>query len=321
MVQADPARRPLVKITTAIDVDRSLLLESRFDLTFDSLRSKGVDALVVDGAYTIDEAMLAAHPDVRLICCIGAGYNLIDLEACRRRGVSVSNSGPANAEAVAEFALGLMLSMTRRLGEAERLLRVGRWRGADPGRFFASPGLAGRRVGIFGMGAIGRQIARRLAGFSVKIAYGGPRPKPDLVWPYFADLLELARWSDILVLSHRADEQNRGLVDAAVLAALGAEGALVNVARGSAVDEDALIAALQTGTLGAAALDVFENEPDVRPDLISAPNTVLTPHVAGGSRSAFDRMFEAAEANLAAFFSGAPLSNPVVDIKDRRPGG
>ncbi len=123
------------------------------------------------------------------------------------------------------------------------------------------------------------------------------------------------------MLSHRADEQNRGLVDAAVLAALGAEGALVNVARGSAVDEDALIAALQTGTLGAAALDVFENEPDVRPDLISAPNTVLTPHVAGGSRSAFDRMFEAAEANLAAFFSGAPLSNPVVDIKDRRPGG
>ena len=159
----------------------------------------------------------------------------------------------------------------------------------------------------------GQQIARRLSGFEVQIAYGGPRPKPEFDWPFFADLNDLAAWADILVLAHRADETNRGIVDARVLSALGPHGFLINVSRGSAVDENALIAALHTRTLAGAALDVFDDEPAVRPELLAAPGTVLTPHIGGGSSRSFDLMFEAVSDNLRAFFAGRSLIHPVLD--------
>lgn len=307
--------RPLILVPVAIDPDRRRALEADFDLTFDRDRRAGVHGLIGDGVFRVDADWLDAMPDLRIIACIGTGYDTIDLEACGRRGVSVTNTAGANAGAVADLALGLILSVTRGLGEGERRLRAGLWRGDDPQRFFGAPGLTGRRVGIFGMGAIGQQIARRLSGFEAEIAWGGPRAKPEFAWPFFADLGALAAWADILVLAHRADDTNRGIVGARILSALGPNGFLVNVSRGSAVDEDALIAALRDRTLAGAALDVFDDEPAVRPELLAAPGTVLTPHIGGGSSRSFDLMFEAVAKNLRAFFAGRPLIHPVLDAR------
>lgn len=306
--------RPRLFVTFSIDAERQDRLAADFDLTFDRADRAEVRAILVDGDFRVDKALLDAYPSLRLICCIGTGYNAIDLTACASRGVSVTNTAGANADAVADVAIGLILSVTRRMAEGERLLRANLWRGDNPNRFFSSPGLTGRRVGLFGMGMIGQKTVHRLAGFDVEIAYGGPRRKPDIPYSYHADLGQLAAWADILVLAHRADETNRGLVNREVLEALGPQGYLINVARGLAVDEDALIAALQSGALGGAGLDVFDNEPHVRPELLSCPNTVLTPHIAGGSRQSFDRMFEVATDNLHAFFAGGRPVTPVLDM-------
>jgi len=305
----------LILVTTALDGRHRRALEVEFDLTFDPTRRDGVRGLIIDGVFRADAVWVDSMPDLGIVACIGTGYDLIDLEACRRRGVSVTNTAGANAGAVADLALGLILSVTRGIGEGERLLRAGQWRGDHPQRFFGAPGLTGRRVGVFGMGAIGQQIARRLSGFEVGIAYGGPRPKPELGWPFFADVSDLAAWADILVLAHRADETNRRIVDARVLTALGPSGFLINVSRGSAVDEEALIKALESRTIAGAALDVFDDEPAVRPELLAAPGTVLTPHIGGGSSRSFDLMFEAVADNLRAFFAGRPLLHPVLDTR------
>lgn len=304
--------RPKILVVSAIGDRRRASLAARYDLTFDREDRIGVRAVLLDGALRLDAAALATFPDLGLIACIGAGFDRVDIDACRARGVKVSNTAGANADAVADFAIGMMLSLTRRIGEGEAALRAGDWRGHNVKRFFSAPGLTGRRVGIVGMGSIGRQLTQRLAGFEVEIAYTGPQPKPNVPYTYVASIRELATWADILVLAHRADETSRGLVDAPVLDALGPDGHLINVSRGSAVNEDALIAALFAGTLGGAALDVFDTEPRVRSDLIAAPNTVLTPHIAGGSRRAFDRMVDRARANLDAHFDGRPLPNPVL---------
>lgn len=306
--------RPHILVTTALDPSRRGPLEADFDLTFDPDRRSGVRALLVAGDFRADAALIDGFPDLEIICAIGTGYDSIDLEACARRGVSVTNTAGANADAVADFAIGLMLSVTRGMSEAERLLRSGQWRGERPQRFFHAPGLTGRRVGVLGMGAIGRQIARRLTGFDVEIAHSGPGRKADLPHVYFPDLLDLATWADVLVLAHRADETNRGLIDASVLAALGPEGYIVNVSRGSAIDEDALVAALRSGGIAGAALDVFDAEPRVRSELVALERTVLTPHIAGGSSQSFDRMFQAVGDNLRAFFEGRPLVSPILDV-------
>lgn len=314
---ANTAPRPKLFVTFGVDPSRRAAFAPDFELTFDPEDRADVEAILVDGEFRVDAALIATYPALRLISCIGTGYNAIDLAACAARNVSVTNTAGANADAVADLAVGLILSVTRWLGEGERLLRAGQWRGDNPNRFFGSPGLTGRRVGVFGMGMIGLKTARRLEGFDVEIAYGGPRPKPELPYAYHAELGDLAAWSDILVLAHRADETNRGLINRQVLEALGHEGFLVNVSRGMAVDEAALVSALQSGTLGGAALDVFEDEPRVSDDILACPNTVLTPHIAGGSKQSFDRMFEVASANLRAFFAGRPLITPVLDMSGR----
>lgn len=307
------AERPMVLVTTPLGSERRAPLLAEFDLTFELDRRRGVRALVVDGVFQVPAGILATFPDLEIIACIGTGYESIDLDACARRGIAVTNTAGANADAVADLTLGLILNLTRGIGEAERLLRAGLWRGDQPNRFFDAPGLTDRRVAIFGMGAIGRKIAQRLSGFDVRIAYGGPSQKVDLPYPYVADLKALALWSDILVLAHRADESNRGIVDARVLRALGATGHLINVSRGSAIAEEALIAALRDGTIAGAALDVFDTEPNIPSDLLDQSATVLTPHIGGGSSQSFDRMFVALAANLRAFFNGSPLPNPVLD--------
>ncbi|MFN6942135.1 MAG: NAD(P)-dependent oxidoreductase, partial [Parvibaculum sp.] len=172
-------------------------------------------------------------------------------------------------------------------------------------------GLTGRRIGIVGLGAIGLKIAKRLEGFETEIGYTGRGEKPGMPYRYFRSALDLATWADALILAHRADETNRHLVNAELLKALGPEGHVVNISRGSAIDEDALIAALKNGTIAGAGLDVFENEPAPRADLVSLPNIVVMPHLGGGTSEAIIAMGDTVIANLDAFFGGKPLPNPV----------
>lgn len=298
--------RRLVLATNPIREPYRSALAADYELTLDHAMREGVRAILATGPFVADAAIIASFPDLGLICCLGSGYEGIDLDVCRRRNIQVATSAGANAGAAAEFAVGLLLNLARGIGESERLLRAGQWRGERPQRFFDSPGLIGRRIGIVGMGAIGLAIARRLEPFEVEIAYTGTRPKPEVPYDYRPDLADLAAWSDVLILAHRADETNRGMVDAEILTALGPDGFLINVSRGSAVDENALIAALKSGAIGGAALDVHDAEPDVRADVLALPNTVLTPHIAGGSGPAFDLMYERVRLNLDAFFAGDP---------------
>ncbi len=308
----------MILVATPLDAERRADLETDFDLVFLPETASRARGLLVDGGVTVDAALIDGLPDLEIIASIGTGYDRIDLAACQGRGVAVVNTAGANADAVAELAIGLIISVMRGLGEGERLLRAGRWRGDQPRRFFEAPGLTGRRLGILGMGAIGRQLARRLSGFDLEIAWSGPRAKPDLPYRYVNTLVSLAGWADILVLAHRADDTNGGLVDSEVLSALGPDGYLINVSRGSAVDEAALARALEDGLIAGAALDVFDGEPQASPALLALDRLVLTPHIGGGSRQAFERMFQAVGNDLRAHFAGRPLANAVLEPRRSR---
>lgn len=244
------------------------------------------------------------------------GYDGVDVGWCRARGIEVTHARGLNADDVADHALGLLIAAWRNIALGDRLLREGRWR--DDARLALRPGLRGRRLGVVGLGAIGEAVARRAEAFGMTVAWWGPRTKVA-PWPRAASLLELARQSDILVVSARAEAANRGLISAAVIDAVGANGLIVNVGRGSLIDEDALIAALRDGRLGGAALDVFAEEPTPAARWADVPNTVLTPHTAGGTTDSIPRMVGQAIENVRLFLSGAPLASPVppvvLDIK------
>jgi lactate dehydrogenase-like 2-hydroxyacid dehydrogenase len=266
-------------------------------------------ALLTIGGMRTDAALMDALPALGLIVCFGTGYEGVDRAAAAARGIVVTNAGDANAGAVAEFALGLILATARRIVAADRFVRSGRWQGHAIERLPTLPGLAGRRLGIYGLGAIGSRIAQRAAAFEMEIAYHNRSPRSDVAYAYVPSLLELADWADILVVSARAGPANRHAVDAGVLAALGAEGHVVNVSRGLAIDEDALCDALERGVIAGAALDVYEREPEVSERLRALDNVVLTPHVAANAVSAMDAQRRILLANVDAWFGGAPLVN------------
>jgi len=189
-------------------------------------------------------------------------------------------------------------------------VRGGFWRSDEK---LVTPSLGGRRLGIVGLGAIGEAVARRAEAFGLKVAWWGPREKPQAPWPRSASLAALARDSDILILAARLSDENRGLIDAGVLDALGSHGLLINIARGGLVDEEALIAALKDGHLGMAALDVFAAEPTPPERWAEVPNLVLSPHAAGATTGALPKMLALTRENLRRFFAGEPLVNPVIE--------
>lgn len=270
---------------------------------------RDIQALVVAGEYPLDTALIERLPSLRLIACFTSGYDGIDVGWCRARGLPVTHAPAVNHEDVADHALGLILASRRRLVEGDRAVRSGGWT-ADAR--LITPSLKGARVGIVGMGLIGQAVAERAEALRMTVGWWGPRPK-DVAWPRAETLPELARGSDILVVACRADDDNRGLIDADVMAALGPSGLLVNVARGSLVDEDALIGALKAGTLGAAALDVYEDEPTDPTRWADVPNTVLTPHTGGATTESVQGMLMLLMQNLAALFADQPLVTPVPD--------
>lgn len=262
--------------------------------------------------YALDPCpadLIAALPRVEIIAGFGIGVDRIDLVAARARGIRVTNTPDVVTEATADLALGLILAIERRIAEGDRFVRRGDWRGGEL-RFGRS--LGGRRLGILGLGRIGRAIARRAEPFGVTIGYGGPRQKPDVSYPFFADPAALAAWSEILVVACPGGAATRHLVGPSVLAALGPEGTLINIARGSVVDEEALVAALQTGALGAAGLDVFAAEPTVPAALAALDNVVLMPHAGSATHETRTAMGELMIANLLAHFAGRPLPTPVI---------
>ena len=267
-----------------------------------------IGALVVAGEFPIDKALAESLPKLGLIACFTAGYDGVDLAWAAERGLAVSHSPGANVDDVADHAMGLILAAWRRIAEGDRIVRAGNWRANEK---MLTPSLGGRRVGIVGLGAIGSAIARRCEVFDLAVGWWGPREKPDAPWPRSADLISLARDSDILVVAARATDRNRGLISREVIDAIGEDGLLVNVSRGQVVDEDALIAALAEGRLGMAALDVFAEEPTPATRWAKARNVVLTPHTAGATAAAVPKMAAMTRENLLRFFAGEALLSPV----------
>ena len=267
--------------------------------------SHTIGALVVAGEFPVDRALVESLPRLGLIACFTAGYDGVDLAWAAERGLKVSHSPGVNHEDVADQAIGLMLAAWRGLIEGHAIVREGRWR---PTEKRITPSLAGKHLGIVGLGAIGEATARRAATFGLQIAWWGPNEKADVGWPRAESLLALAEASDILIVAARAGEANRGLIGAAVIEALGPHGLLVNVARGQLVDEDALIAALRDERLGMAALDVFAAEPTPAERWADVPNVVLSPHTGGATSAALPKMVA-----LTRFFAGETLANAVVE--------
>ena len=268
-------------------------------------------ALITIGSVTVSAAALDALPGLGLVSFLGSGYEGIDLAAARARNIVVTHSPDANAAAVADLAVGLTIASVRGFRAGQQLLQSGLWQGNAGERLPPRRGLTGRKAGIYGLGAIGTRIAHRLEAFDVEVAYHSRHPRSGVAYPYFATLAELASWADVLVIAVRADASTRHSVDAAILGALGCDGHVINISRGSVIDEAALVAALTAGTLAGAGLDVYEHEPTVPQALLDLPNVVTTPHLGGATIEAQAAMHALVAANLEAFFAGKPAVTPV----------
>lgn len=267
---------------------------------------RGMAASTLAGA--IDAGWFDRLPALEIVASFGVGYDRIDAGAAAERGIVVTNTpGVLDAE-VADLTVGLLLATLRRIPQADRYVRDGRW---PSGHFPLSPTLRGRRVGIVGLGAIGKAIARRIEAFDVPIAYHGRSRQAEIAYPYHDTAAGLAAACDVVIAIVPGGAATRHLIDAEVLAALGSDGVFINVARGSVVDQDALIAALQDGTIGGAGLDVFEDEPVVPEALMAMQNVVLLPHVGSASVATRAAMGQLVVDNLFAWFDGAPAITPV----------
>lgn len=270
-----------------------------------------VRVMITAGGQKIPAAVLDTLPSLGAIVCYGTGYDGIDLAEVARRNIAVGNSPAANAAAVADLAMTLMLAATRRLLPADAYVRSGDWAGARPSPSMRpQPGMTGRRIGVYGMGAIGRKIAARCAAFEAEVAYHS-RSKHDVPYAYHPSLAALAEWADILMVAVRAGPETRHAVDADILRRLGPAGAVVNISRGSVIDQAALVAALEGGAIAAAGLDVYDKEPHAPDALTRLPNVVLTPHIGGHTVESHLAMQDCVLANLDAFFAGQPLRYPV----------
>ncbi len=266
-----------------------------------------IEAAVIIGSIGLPADVLAAARNLKLIAAFGAGYDGVDPAALAARGVALTNCPAINHEDVADVAMGLLISVTRDIAKGDALVRAGRWR---EGLIWPRT-LRGRKLGIVGYGAIGQAIAHRAEAFGLDIRWTGPNAKADARHVFEPDLGKLAAWADILAIAVRADAQTDKLIDADIIAALGAEGVLINVSRGSVVDEDALIAALKTRALYGAGLDVFAEEPTPAARWADAPNVTLTPHIAGGTRESIIESGRVVAENLRRHLAGEALLSRV----------
>jgi glyoxylate reductase len=267
----------------------------------------GASAFVADPSVPVDAQLLDACGDgLRVVANFAVGYDNVDLEACRERGVVVTNTPDVLTEATAELALALTLAAARRLSDAERDLRAGRWRGWDPAAYRGVE-IRGSTVGVVGMGRIGHRYARLAHGLGAEIVYAGPTAKPEAERELEArrlELEELLEASAVVSLHAPATPETRGLIGAQEVELIGPEGVLVNTSRGPLVDSDVVAAALESGKLGAAGLDVYESEPHVPKRLLEAPRCVLLPHIGSATVPARDGMARAVADNVIAVLEG-----------------
>ena len=266
-----------------------------------------IRGIVMAGHSMSPVALLEKLPKLEIISVFGVGYDGVPADWCRAHGVRVTNTPDVLTEDVADTASALVLMTSRRLIAANRFLHAGSW---TQGPFPLAQALRGKLAGIVGLGRIGKAIGHRLEAHGMRIAYHG-RTRQEVAWEYFESLTELARAVDFLIVACPGGAATKHLINAAVLGALGAKGTLINIARGSVVDEVALIAALQSGTIRGAGLDVFENEPQVPEALMQCENAVLLPHLGSGTHETRHEMARLVVENLAAHFSGEPLLTPV----------
>lgn len=285
-------------------------LVARHELSQSQLaaRAQEFSVLVVDGETSVSAADIAALPKLQLIAVFGVGYERVDVQAACARGVRVSHTPGVLTDDVADLAIGLMLSVARQIGGAQRFIESGGW---QHGSYPWTRKVSGARLGILGLGRIGRAVARRATAFDMSIAWHSRQRDPDFPGHYFATPQALAEYSDFLVVCTCGGAQTRSLVDARVLAALGSEGVLINIARGTVVDEAALVAAIEQGVIAGAGLDVFCHEPQVPAALFGRENVVLTPHMASATHATRKMMIDLAFDNIAACFAGLPLPTPV----------
>jgi lactate dehydrogenase-like 2-hydroxyacid dehydrogenase len=267
-----------------------------------------IRAIAASGESRVSREMLAQLPALEVISELGVGYDGIDVASARARGVEVTHTPDVLNDEVADLAIALVLAVARRIPQADRYVREGRWHeGPAP----LARKVSGARLGIVGLGRIGKAIAQRAQAFGMSIAYTARNPRPDAGYRYLPSAAALAAEVDFLVVITPGGAGTRKLIDANVLAALGPRGYLVNVARGSVVDEAALVQALQNGTIAGAGLDVFEQEPNVPAALCALDNVVLTPHIGSATRETRQAMSDLAFGNLEAHFAGRPLLTPV----------
>lgn len=268
-------------------------------------------AIAASGAVPVDAALIDALPKLKIISVHAVGYDLTDVAHARSRGVIVTHTPDVLNADVADLALLLTLGTLRRLPAMDAYVRAGRWVSNGPPALSRSA--TGLKYGLLGLGRIGQEIARRLTPFAGSLAYHTRRPVADAPWPHVPDLVDLAGQVDVLIVIVPGGASTRGLVSAPVLEALGPNGVLINVARGEVVDQDALVAALTSGKLGGAGLDVFADEPNVPQALIDSDRCVLTPHVASATVETRNAMAELMIANLEAVLAGQPPATPVPD--------
>jgi lactate dehydrogenase-like 2-hydroxyacid dehydrogenase len=294
-------------------------LESRYAVhrLFEAKDHAGFLAGMKDRATAIatfggamDAALMDALPKLKLIACMSVGVDHVDLDAAKARGIQVTNAPDVLTDDVADIAIALLIGVARDIVQADRYVRDGKWT-AKSSMPLASK-LSGATMGVLGLGRIGLAIAQRAEALGLKIAYHGPRQKAGVKYRFYADLVEMAADVDYLMIACPGGEATRHLVNARVIAALGEKGAIINIARGTVIDEPMLVAALTAGKLRGAGLDVFENEPSVPAELLALDTVTLFPHIGSATHSTRRAMGQLMLDNLAAFFAGQSLLTPVV---------
>lgn len=268
---------------------------------------KTIRAVQTNGSYGLTRPFIEAMPRLEIICAVGAGFEGIDVAAAHERGIVVTHGPGTNAATVADQAWALLLAAVRRVPWCDRGVREGRWEEVRGVR----PSVAGRKLGIFGLGHVGMAIARRGEGFNMSVGYHNRRTRDDVPYPYFDDLEALAAWCDVLMVAAPGGPETYHAVGRRVLHLLGPDGYLVNAARGSLVDSGALIEALREERIAGAGLDVIEGEPAVPEGFLDLERLVLSPHVGGFSPEAIRAMIHKVRANLDAHFAGRPVLSPV----------
>lgn len=311
------ASKPLLLVLHVLSDAHLSQLAQSFDVLYapdaarcaEALAAHGprVQAVLTVGAIGLSAAQMQAMPQLRWVGALGAGYENIDVAYARAHGIAVSNGAGTNDQCVADHAFGLVIAAVRGLVRLDRLTRQGVWRNDIP----LPPNVSGKRLGILGLGTIGQKIAWRAQAFDMPVGYHNRRPKDGVDFTYFDSVLALAQWADVLLVATPGGAGTRHLVDAPVIAALGPQGYVVNIARGSVVDTAALAQALRTGALAGAGLDVYESEPLPPAELLDLDNVVLTPHVAGWSPEAVQATVDLFLDNAHRHFAGQPLVTPV----------